>query len=159
LGRSGQELKLEIELVPSTVWQKSLYKLLSRKVWNNIRDEIIKKEGRKCQICGKTDGVMNLHEIWKYDDRKHVQKLEGFILLCRLCHHVKHIGFAGILVSQGKLDYDKVVEHFCKVNKCTEKEFEKHEARAFEIWGKRSRFRWEQDFGSYEGFLNKDNDA
>jgi len=68
---------LEIELVPSTVWYSSLYRLLPREVWDNIRNEIIKEYGRKCQICGETEGVMNLHEIWKYDDVKHIQKLKG----------------------------------------------------------------------------------
>jgi hypothetical protein len=146
-------LKLEIELVPSTVWYSSLYRLLPREVWNNIRNEIIKENGRKCQICGETEGVMNMHEIWNYDDRKRIQKLEGFILLCKMCHHVKHIGLAGILASQGKLDYDKVVEHFCKVNKCTETEFEEHEAKAFEVWQKRSKHQWKQDFGKYDKFV------
>ena len=28
---------------------------------------------------------MNLHEIWEYNDEKHIQKLEGFILLCEMC--------------------------------------------------------------------------
>jgi len=93
---------------------------------------------------------MNLHEIWNYDDKMHVQKLEGLILLCRMCHHVKHIGLAGILANQGKLDYDKAIEHFCKVNDCTKKEFEKHKAKAFEIWRERSEYEWNQDFGKYK---------
>lgn len=96
-------LKLSIELVPSTVWDSSVYKLMSREVWDSIRNDFIKENGRKCQVCGETSGTMNLHEIWNYDDKKHVQKLEGFILLCRMCHHVKHIGLAGILANQGKL--------------------------------------------------------
>jgi len=129
-------MKLGIDLVPSTVWESSLYRLLPRRVWGDIRNKIIKEHGRKCQICGETEGVMNLHEMWKYDD-------------------VKHIGLAGILASQGKLDYGKVVEHFCKVNKCTIKEFKKHEARAFEIWEKRSRSQWKQDFGNYKEFIKQ----
>ena len=98
---------------------------------------------------------MNLHEIWNYDDKKHVQKLEGFILLCRMCHHVKHIGLAGILANQGKLGYDRVIEHFCKVNDCTKKEFEKHKAKAFEIWRERSEYEWNQDFGKYKEFIKQ----
>jgi len=148
-------MKLRIELVPSTVWESSLYRLLPRRVWDNIRNEIIKEHGRKCQICGETEGIMNLHEIWKYDDVKHVQKLEGFILLCKACHHVKHIGLAGILASQGKLDYEKVVEHFRQENKCTRKEFGEHKAKAFEIWRRRSKYEWEQDFGEYEEFIRR----
>jgi 5-methylcytosine-specific restriction endonuclease McrA len=123
---------------------------MSREVWDSIRNDFIKENGRKCQVCGETSGTMNLHEIWNYDDKKHVQKLEGFILLCRMCHHVKHIGLAGILANQGKLDYDKVIEHFCKVNDCTKKEFEKHKAKAFEIWRERSEYEWNQDFGKYK---------
>ena len=98
---------------------------MSRDAWNSIRDGIIRENGRKCQICGETDGTMNLHEIWEYDDVNYVQKLKGFLLLCRMCHHVKHIGLAGILADEGKLDYNKVIEHFCKVNECTKNEFEK----------------------------------
>jgi len=148
-------LKLEIELVPSTVWYSSLHNLLPRKVWDNIRNEIIRKNGKKCQICGETEGIMNLHEIWSYNDNKHIQKLEGFILLCQMCHHVKHIGLAGILASQGKLDYEKVIGHFGKVNNCTRKEFEEHEKEAFEIWRKRSKYQWKQDFGKYREFIKE----
>lgn len=153
---AGTKLKLEIELVPSTVWESSLYRLLERRVWNDIRDGIIKERGRMCQICGEKEGVMNLHEMWKYDDVKHVQKLEGFILLCKMCHHVKHIGLAGILASQGKLDYGKVVEHFCNVNKCTDAVFMNHKAEAFNTWEKRSGHQWKQDFGEYERFVELD---
>jgi 5-methylcytosine-specific restriction endonuclease McrA len=148
-------LKLSIELVPSTVWESSVYKLMSREVWDSIRNDFIKENGRKCQVCGETSGTMNLHEIWNYDDKKHVQELEGFLLLCRMCHHVKHIGLAGILANQGKLDYDKVIDHFCKVNDCTKKEFEKHKAKAFEIWRERSEYEWNQDFGKYKEFIKQ----
>jgi len=148
-------LKLEIELVPSTVWYSSLHNLLSRKVWDNIRNEIIQQNGSKCQTCGDTERKMNMHEIWKYDDEKHVQKLEGFILLCTMCHHVKHIGLAGILAGQGKLDYNEVMEHFCKVNKCTKKDFMNNEKTAFETWRKRSQYQWKQDFGKYKEFIKQ----
>jgi hypothetical protein len=148
-------MKLSIELVPSTVWESSLYRLLPRNIWDKIRNEHIARHGRKCQVCGETRGVMNLHEIWNYDDENHVQKLDGFILLCKMCHHVKHIGLAGILASQGKLDYDKVIEHFCKVNACSKQEFEEHKAEAFEIWSIRSFDEWQQDFGEYEKYIEK----
>ena len=146
---------MSIELVPSTVWESSVYKLMSREVWDSIRNDFIKENGRKCQVCGETSGTMNLHEIWNYDDEKHVQKLEGFILLCRMCHHVEHISLAGILANQGKLGYDEVIEHFCKVNDCTKKEFEKHKAKAFEIWRERSEHEWNQDFGKYKEFIKQ----
>ena len=131
-------MELTIELVPSTVWYSSLYRLLPREVWDKIRNEIIKNNGRKCQVCGETEGKMNLHEIWEYDDVKHVQKLDGFILLCEMCHHVKHIGLAGILADEVKLDYDSLIEHFRRVNGYTKKEFEQYRDKAFEVWENRS---------------------
>jgi len=149
------ELRLRIELIPSTVWYSSLYRLLPSDVWNNIRNEIIAKDGRKCQICGETEGMMNLHEMWEYDDKKHIQKLVGFILLCKMCHHVKHIGLAGILADKGELDYGELIEHFCRVNNCTERDFEEIRERAFEIWENRSQHEWKQDFGKYAAFIKK----
>jgi len=148
-----EALKLCIELVPLTAWESSLYRLMPREVWNRIRDDFIKKNGRKCQVCSETDGTMNLHELWNYDDTRYVQKLDGFILLCGMCHHVKHIGLARILANEGRLDYNEVIKHFCKVNNCSEKEFEKHRAVSFDVWQKRSKHKWKQDFGEYKEFV------
>jgi len=148
-------MKLTAELVPSTVWYSSLYRLLPNDVWNNLRESIIRKYGRKCQICGETEGTMNLHERWNYDDLNYVQKLEGFILLCKMCHHVKHIGLAQILASEGKLDYNEVAKHFCTVNGCSGKDFERHVDDAFRVWRERSLRRWTQDFGEYGKYLKK----
>jgi hypothetical protein len=148
-------MKLTVELVPSTVWYSPLYRLLPRDLWNKIRGKIIAENGRKCQVCGETKGKMNLHEIWNYNDVKYIQKLEGFILLCEMCHHIKHIGLAGILANEGKLDYNEVMKHFCRVNSCSEKEFDSHVHSAFMIWSKRSQHRWKQDFAQYEAFIKR----
>jgi len=148
-------MKLTAELVPSTVWYSSLYRLLPREVWNSIREGIIAEKGRECEVCDEVNGKMNLHEIWSYDDAKHIQRLDGFILLCEMCHHVKHIGLAGILANEGKLVYDEVIKHFCSVNGCSEKDFHEHVRNAFMVWEKRSQHEWEQDFGEYSKFIQK----
>lgn len=148
-------MKFFADLVPLTVWYSSLYRLLSSEVWNTLRDGVIAKNGRRCQICGENWGKMNLHECWSYDDQNCIQKLEGFILLCTMCHHVKHIGLAGILADQGKLGYDDVVAHFCKVNACSMVDFTKHVDEVFVIWKKRSQYQWRQDFGEYNIYLKK----
>jgi hypothetical protein len=148
-------MRLIAELVPQTVWYSSLYRLLPPGVWNKLRDGIIAENGRQCQICGETWGKMNLHERWSYDDQKCLQKLEGFILLCTMCHHVKHIGLAGILADQGKLDYNDVIAHFCKVNACSVDDFTKHVEAAFATWKKRSQHQWNQDFGEYNTYIKK----
>jgi hypothetical protein len=149
-------MKLKIELVPQTVWYSSLAKLLHREVWRSIREEIGSKRGWKCEICNSEEKPMNLHEIWDYDDVNHIQKLEGFQILCRQCHWIKHIGLAGIMADEGKLDYDKLVKHYCDVNQCSKKEFDKHREQAFEKWLERSGFEWKQDFGDYKGYINNE---
>lgn len=117
---------------------------------------MIEERGRKCQICGEHQGKMNLHEKWHYDDEKHVQQLEGFILLCEKCHLIKHIGFAKVLAGKGKLDYNQLKEHFCNVNKCSEMKFTEHVKEAFRIWEARSSHEWKQDFGEFENLAGKE---
>jgi hypothetical protein len=148
-------MKLIAELVPKTAWSKSLFQLLPDNIWNNIRENFIIENGKKCQICGETEGIMNLHEIWNYDDANHIQKLEGLILLCTMCHHIKHMGLALNLIKQGKLDDDKLTQHFCRINNCSEKEFLEHVNDSLRIWGKRSQYSWKQDFGAYEKYFSK----
>ena len=70
-----------------------------------------------------------------------------------MCHHIKHIGLAGILASEGKINYKDVITHFCRVNSCSEKEFETHVEKAFQIWKERSRHEWRQDFGEYKASI------
>lgn len=121
---------LEIELV-----HKSLKDILSRSEWDRIRKEIYKKYRYKCRICG-SEGKMICHEIFEYDDVKYIQKLTGFISLCFLCNCVKHLGWSGINLS--KEDYEKVIQHFMKVNNCSREMFDKYSDDASKKWAERS---------------------
>ena len=152
MNMKSKELQLKIELVPSTSWYDNLRKVLPKSEWDKIRKAAYVNYGHWCGICG-TEGRLNCHEIWEYDDKKHIQKLKGFIALCDMCHHVKHIGLAGILASEGKLDYEKVIEHFMKVNNCDRRTFEEHKKRAFDEWRKRSQHEWHVDLGEYEDVI------
>jgi catalase (peroxidase I) len=126
--------------------------VLSKSDWDKIRKKTYANYGYRCGICG-AEGRLNCHEVWEYNDKKHIQKLLGFIALCDMCHHVKHIGLAGILASEEKLDYKKVVEHFMKVNDCDEKTFKEHKKRAFDEWRKRSQHEWHVDLGKYVNMI------
>jgi len=151
-----KKFKLSIELVPSTIWFSSLYKLMSRENWEQLKREVFDKEGRKCWICGSTRSPLELHEFWEYDGTNHIQKLEGVHHLCRLCHMIKHIGLwchteKGLrtLKNMG-LTREELMEHFCEVNNCSKQDFLRHEKEAFMTWEKRSKFDWKQDFGKFE---------
>jgi hypothetical protein len=149
-----QNLKLTIELVPQTSWYSNMRSLVTRSEWDKIRKNAYAEYGHKCGICGAS-GKLNCHEIWDYDDKTHFQNLAGFIALCDLCHHVKHIGLAGILADQGKLDYDAVVEHFMKVNDCNRKVFEQHKIEAFAQWRERSQHQWTVDLGEFKSIAKQ----
>jgi len=64
--------------------------------------------------------------------------------------HVKHIGLAGILANEGKLNYSKVVEHFMAVNDCSLSDFDQYVSEAFAQWEERSQHEWTTDFSKYK---------
>jgi hypothetical protein len=143
-----QPLPLEIELVPAPLWGINMRKALTTTQWDNLRHKVYADHNHRCAICG-ADGQMNCHELWSYDDDAHIQRLDGFTSLCSLCHHIKHIGHANILASQGKLDFEQVVEHYMRVNHCTRAEFERHRTAAYDQWSERGRYDWTTDYGEY----------
>lgn len=150
-------MQLEIELVPATTWYVNLRDVLPRSEWDRIRKKAYADYGYKCGICGASE-KLSCHEIWNYDNDAHVQTLKGFVALCSMCHHIKHIGLAQILSRQGRLDYSKVVEHFMAVNSCDRLAFQKHYEEAFEQWEERSRHHWKVDIGEYSRYI-RDEDS
>ena len=147
-------LRLTIELVPATSWYNNMRKVIPKAEWDNIRKSVYAEQNNRCGICG-AEGRLECHELWEYDDEKHIQTLRGFIALCSLCHRVKHIGLAGIHASKGILDYEQVVDHFLKVNECSRDVFEQHKKQAFEQWRVRSQYQWEVNLGAYESLVSK----
>lgn len=141
-----RNLRLTIELVPETSWYANVRDILPRAQWDRLRREVYRACGYRCSICG-AGGKLHCHEVWAYDDARHIQTLRGFLALCASCHHIKHLGFAGILAGRGELDYARLVEHFCRVNRCERDVFECARAAAFAQWQERSRYEWQIDFG------------
>lgn len=154
-----KEFKLTIELVPTTAWYLSLHQLYRRNGqasrWMKIKKELFEKEGQRCWICGAENSHLEAHEVWEYNAKTYIQKLAAIHHLCDMCHKIKHIGFwchtpegRNKLENSG-LSRKHLVGHFCKVNNCSEKEFEEHEERAFRIFEEQSKREWKQDFGAY----------
>jgi hypothetical protein len=143
------KLRLTIELVPASSWGQSLRNILPRKVWREIRQEVFKKSEYKCAICKSTTNL-ECHEVWDYDDTKHIQKLHGFLALCKSCHSVKHIGYATLKEKNIYLNTGTLANHFMKVNKCDRVTFNRHYKKAMDLWWERSRFEWEIIFGKHK---------
>jgi len=144
-----EKLKLTIELVPASSWYNNLRSLLKKEMWDNLRKTVYAKCNYKCAICN-SKGKLHCHEIWKYNDKKHIQKLVDLVALCTKCHWIKHIGLAGIHTSQERLSFEKLVKHFMKVNDCDRTTFEKHKSEAFKKWEERSRYEWTMDLSVYK---------
>ncbi len=140
----NKKLKLTIELIPSSVWSQNLRSILKPKVWAGLRKEVCRKYNYRCVICG-SKGKLQAHEVWEYDDKDHIQRLKDVIAVCSKCHLVKHIGFAGILGTKKKIDYENLVKHFMKVNKCSHETFEKHLKEAIKKFEELSRYDWQID--------------
>ncbi len=121
--------------------------------WDKLRKRVYAEYGYRYVICGTYRSRLNCHEIWEYHDQNHEQMLKSFISLYDRCHHVKHIGVAGILASEGKLDYEKIVQHFMNVNGCDRRTFEEHKEQAFAQWRERSRYEWKVDLGAYKELI------
>lgn len=132
-------MKLIIELVPSTSWYSNVRSQVNKETWDIIRKTCYKKAGYKCEVCsGKgPKWPVECHEIWEYDDVKHIQLLKGFIALCPDCHSVKHIGYA-----QVSGNYLRAIEQLKKVNNISNKEAYKYVDKCFKMWNKRSKYEW-----------------
>lgn len=59
------------------------------------------------------------------------------------------MGRADALAREGKLDFNKVVEHFMRVNQCSFEEYEAYRKEAFNTWRERNKYSWTTDFGAY----------
>ena len=150
-------MKLEIELVPKSSWYKNLRNNISKQEWDRIRKEVYRKAGNKCGIC-KSSGRLFCHEVWKYDDVKNIQSLTEFKTLCEKCHYIKHLGFVNVKTASGELPkyfMNSLIEHFCKVNNCSIKDFREHESKSYQTWLRRSKKKWKIDVSKWLEVINK----
>lgn len=142
----SKEIKLCIELVPSTCHYSNVRTTVKPKQWDKIRFLSYESAGNKCEICGETGKKqgykhdVECHEIWEYDDELHIQKLIGLITLCVRCHQVKHIGRA---IAMGK--QKECFTHLAKVNNWTPAQIEEHLSASFLTYKERSKHEWTLD--------------
>lgn len=144
-----EERHLTIELVPNTCWYSNVRSNVCKKDWDKLRHHIYKQAGHRCQVCGGVgqQHPVECHEIWNYNDQQHIQTLTGLIALCPACHECKHIGLAQIK-DRGEI----ALQHLAKVNKWSIEQSEVYVSECFEVWQKRSQFKWELNISYLEQF-------
>jgi hypothetical protein len=138
--------RLGVELVPATCWYSNVRSLLPTKEWDRLRKLSYTHADYECEICGGSGleqgykHPLECHEIWNYNDRTHVQRLDGLVSLCPYCHMCKHIGRANAMGNQ-----PIAFAHMEMVNDWNHKMVVNHVACQFEIFKERSKHPWKID--------------
>ena len=141
--------KLTFEVVPEECWYSNLRSVLKPADWDIVRKEAYARAGGRCSICGRP-ARLEAHEKWSYDEERALQKLEGVIALCRSCHEVKHISRT-YAMGRGV----DAMEHFMRVNKCSQMDFHAALERANEEYLRRNRVEgWVTDISWLETKFN-----
>ena len=127
----GNELILFPVGTPQNTHFKNVRSEFSVSDWDKIRKKTYRNANYKCELCGesgKDQGYnwnVECHEIWDYDFKSSEQILTDFISLCPLCHKIVHLGLTIHLYENKKMtkqEFDKIINHFYKVNKIDSKE-------------------------------------
>lgn len=128
-------LKLTPHLIPKSLFGKSAANLLSRGLWDAIRNDVLTAAKHKCVVC-EGPGI-ECHEVWLYDDANGVATLVQFRILCGACHEVVHMGRA---VARG--NGRAALIHLCKVNGIGPKEGKQIYRQAMADWKERNKRSW-----------------
>ena len=106
-------LRLSVELIPQTTWGDNLRSILTHEQWNVLRRAVYSRASYCCEACDASNLEVHCHEVWSWDDKKHIQKLIGLRCLCWECHRTTHLSDPGI---GGNL---KTLKHLARVNGIT----------------------------------------
>ncbi len=134
--------KLFIDLVPRTSWSHNLSQQLSKSDWNKIRKLVYEKSNNVCEVCGcvGTNGRIDAHERWHYDEGSKIQTLVKISSLCPNCHMSSHMGFARVQKKE-----HIAMAHLAWINLWSEEECEQHSYHSFQTWARRSQYAWKTD--------------
>jgi hypothetical protein len=113
----------------------SLANKLPSDEWDLIRRECYKIAGYRCEIC-HASGEMNAHEKWIFDDKKLLQIFNGVECCCTMCHDTHHFGRSLIVYDSPRIE--RIIRHWCRVNKLMFADFQRHRAEVFAIYAQRA---------------------
>ncbi len=148
-GKEEGSLKLEPELIPSPCWGADLSRVLSQRLWKQVRAPIVERAASHCEICGAEVSRLICHERWKYDDDAGIAYLRELIALCFKCSGVVHWGNSQALANAGEINMAGIWGQFMRVNGISREAAQEHLDHAFALWRQRSKQSWKIDYGEY----------
>lgn len=134
-------MNLEPELIPEPLWNVSAASLLGRKskAWRDIRSAALAAADDTCSACGEVapggkymvcDVVVLQRDRW----RGHATAVR---ILCPACDHARHFARAGQLGQAAA-----ALSTLARVNGISEAGARTLQAKAGEVWERRSRLAW-----------------
>jgi 5-methylcytosine-specific restriction endonuclease McrA len=117
-------LKLTIQIrLPKYAQNKSLRAVVPGNLWDKIRKQVYEEANFQCSICGYSEGALEAHEVWDFDEEKCLLILTDMKALCYLCHWTKH--YYSTAYRSTELT-KKLQQHFIKVNECSIETWKSH---------------------------------
>jgi hypothetical protein len=140
---------LTIELVPKTSWYKNVRSNVPAAQWERLKKLTSSRARNVCEICGGLGEKwpVECHEVFAYDDERHIQTLVKLVALCPSCHEVKHIGLAGIRGNRRR-----ALAHLARVNGWSIEDANHYVEACFELWSRRSCHQWKLDLSYLKQF-------
>ncbi len=143
-----------LNLIPSSLWNLNLRKMLDAKSWQKLSTEIREEQNWTCLACGislkqlKSKKYFHCHEMWDFDDEKQEVKLLCLMTLCSHCHNATHFGYSSIMGKN-----IPAFKQICKVNKWDAQTTEMYLEGCFEEWSRRSSKKWTINYESIKDYI------
>jgi hypothetical protein len=144
------KLAIDVE-PPDWIFLDSLYRRLTKRAWESVRQSVLHKYQFRCAICGADEKGLNCHEVWSFSIEDETRKLIEILPLCKMCHAVRHMDRPRF---EDKIGFDKMKEHFMTVNGCSIEEFneyyQQHQKEMKSLVSDTNNLiYWNTDFGEY----------
>lgn len=73
-------MKLNFEFIPKAAIRQNL-RFRYKPEWDILRKKVYEIYDRRCQICQKRDCLLDVHEVWDWNEENKIRKLEDAILI------------------------------------------------------------------------------
>ena len=145
-------MRLTFEPIPESSGGINLRTCTSKRTWEGLRQETLKKYNNKCAVCG-FDDTLECHEVWEYNDADEIQTLTELVSLCNLCHSCKHCHFLDTIPIDVYRYHIQRVNHL-KTEGEREQFFFNYLDLTWNIYNERSEHMWTISFGDYEPLID-----
>lgn len=147
-------MKLTVELVPRSAWWVNVRSHVSRADWEKCKKYSKTKTDGVCILCGGSGlqqgrrYATEAHEVWSYDDSRKIQTLVDIVPICPRCHQAKHMGRSRATMNPHQ--WAQLIQHFMDVNEMYDERVDEYLLDVFDVWERRSQFKWELDVSFLE---------